>query len=208
MACTKTGALNTTWFQRHHERIEKLLTMNSSPKTNTCATCDLATNEGHKRAASEAFVALKKDREFAKSTVDVIFATFDLQKTLPLPRLTTSIAFYLRQIWLYNLGIHVGSKTTSKPHFHIWSEADGSRGCRDIASCLLAWVDLFDACSGCKLICWSYSCVGQNKNFVVLCLWQNLIKTKRFVQIDHKFPIPGHSYVDSDHDFGHIETDQ
>ena len=32
-----------------------------------------------------------------------------------------------------------------------------------------------------------------------------LIKQGRFDVIDHKFPEPGHSFMDSDRDFGHVE---
>jgi hypothetical protein len=36
-------------------------------------------------------------------------------------------------------------------------------------------------------------------------LWQYLILTKKFTTIEHKFPEPGHSYLDSDRDFAQIE---
>ena len=176
-----------------------------SPKSDTCTVCDRGSDEDHKAAASASFAAAQQDREFAKNSDNVYYATFDLQKTLPLPRLSTSIAFYLRQVWLYNLGIHVEAKSLHKPFFCIWTEGDGGRGCSEIASCLLAWVDMLNVPSGCRLICWSDSCAGQNKNFCIVCLWQYLIKAGKFQQIEHKFPVSGHSYLDSDRDFGHIE---
>ena len=55
------------------------------------------------------------------------------------------------------------------------------------------------------LLAWSDSCAGQNKNFYILCLWQYLVAKKRFQVIHHKFPEPGHSYLDSDRDFAHVE---
>ena len=55
------------------------------------------------------------------------------------------------------------------------------------------------------LIAWSDSCSGQNKNFQLICFWQYLIKKKRFHSIQHKFPEPGHSFLDSDRDFGKVE---
>jgi len=39
----------------------------------------------------------------------------------------------------------------------------------------------------------------------MVCLWQYLIATKRYTIIDHKFPEPGHSFLDSDRDFAQIE---
>ena len=51
-----------------------------------------------------------------------------------------------------------------------------------------------------------YSCAGQNKNFKMLCFFQYLIPTGRFREIEHKFPAPGHTYLDSDRDFVKIEV--
>jgi len=61
--------------------------------------------------------------------------------------------------------------------------------------------------SGGYLVAWSDSCSGQNKNFYILSVWQYLIKTTRFNRIEHKFPVPGHSFMDSDRDFAHIEAE-
>jgi len=51
-----------------------------------------------------------KDRQLAVEDQRVTYITFDMQKTLPLPKLSTSIAFHLRQIWLSNVGIHLVQK--------------------------------------------------------------------------------------------------
>ena len=57
-----------------------------------------------------------------------------------------------------------------------------------MCSALLA---LFDASvisgNSTKSVAWSNSCVDQNNNFGLLCFWQYLILTKRFVVIEHKF---------------------
>jgi len=123
------------------------------PKSDTCTQCDLGVSSEHKAAAEEAFAVQKQDKEMAKSTDSVYYITFDLQKTLPLPKLSTSIAFYLRQLWLYNLGIYLESKNCTSPYFHIWTEADGGRGCSEVASCILAWTDILNV-TECHLVCW------------------------------------------------------
>ena len=56
-----------------------------------------------------------------------------------------------------------------------------------------------------KLVAWSDSCGGQNKNFSVMSFWQCLILSKRFKSVEHKFPEPGHLYLDCDRDFGKVE---
>ena len=40
----------------------------------------------------------------------------------------------------------------------------------------------------------------------MLCFWQYLLLTKRFKVIEHKFPVPGHSFLDCDRDFAKIEV--
>ena len=49
------------------------------------------------------------------------------------------------------------------------------------------------------------ACAGQNKNFFTLLLWQYFILKGRFQSVDHKFPEPGHSFLESDRDFAHVE---
>lgn len=39
----------------------------------------------------------------------------------------------------------------------------------------------------------------------MLCLYQYLILNKFFKVVDHKFPVVGHSFLDSDRDFGRIK---
>ena len=78
-----------------------------SPKSDTCSKCALPDHDAHKLQADKAFEQETKDKNFAKHNENVFFITFDLQKTLPLPKLSTGVAFYLRQLWLYNLGVHL-----------------------------------------------------------------------------------------------------
>ena len=72
--------------------------------------------------------------EKSKSDTDLVI-TFDLQQNLPVPTLTHSSMFYLRQLWVYNFGIHecgTGSATMC-----IWNETIAGRGANEIISCLL-----------------------------------------------------------------------
>jgi len=42
----------------------------------------------------------------AQASAGKHFIAFDMEKTLPLPKLAVADAFYLRQLWLYNVGVH------------------------------------------------------------------------------------------------------
>ncbi len=180
-----------------------------SPRSDTCSKCDLKTSDidlsEHETLAKEGFKSMSADKVTAGMLENnTHYITFDLQKTLPLPKLSTGIAFYLRQLWLYNLGIHYVHGTTERAYFNIWTEDEGGRGSCEVSSCLLLFLDAANITQG-KLIAWSDSCSGQNKNFSIMATWQLLIARKRFEQIEHKFPEPGHTFMDSDRDFGHVE---
>lgn len=177
------------------------------PRSDTCSTCDSgkASNE-HVENYREAFDAMKADRDLARTSENVVYITIDLQQTMPLPRLTTSKAFYLRQLWFYNFGVHIITKDVDKTVFCTWTENQSSKGSTEIFSSLLTVFEFENVFRNKEhLILWSDSCGGQNKNFLILCLHQYLVRKNFFKIIDHKYPEVGHTYLDSDRAFGRIE---
>jgi len=130
--------------------------------------------------------------------------TYDIKKTMPLPKLSVGEAFYLRQIWMYNVGVHVRQKR-EESYFQIWAENEGKRGVNEVCSSLLAFFTIADISSN-KLVVWSDSCAGQNKNFATICFWQYVLLSGHFNTTEHKFPEPGHTYLDSNQDFGKVEA--
>ena len=56
-----------------------------------------------------------------------------------------------------------------------------------------------------KLIVWSDSGSGQNKNFKMMCVWLHMVESGMLDEVVHKFFVPGHSMMDTDRDFGLIE---
>lgn len=177
------------------------------PKSDTCSTCDSGQcTEEHVEFYKAAFEAQQADRESAECLDNVAYLTMDLQQTMPLPRLSTSKAFYKRQMWFYNLGLHITSEKVSRGLFCTWTEDVAKRGSTEVASSLLTATELDETLREKNhLIVWSDSCSGQNKNFQLVCLYQYMISKGYFKTIDHKFPEVGHSYLDSDRHFGRIE---
>jgi hypothetical protein len=53
--------------------------------------------------------------EKCKAGGDVVAITFDFMQNLPLPHIPVEDIFYLRQRWVYTVGIH--NLKTSKTHF-------------------------------------------------------------------------------------------
>ena len=59
------------------------------------------------RCAELARKSLKQDQDFARNNLDVYFAfSFDLEKALPFPKLSISIAYHKRNMYILNLGCH------------------------------------------------------------------------------------------------------
>ncbi|GFO13933.1 hypothetical protein PoB_004043800 [Plakobranchus ocellatus] len=66
--------------------------------------------------------------------------------------------------------------------------------------------DMTKALNASNLIAWSDSCGGQNKNENIISFWYYLVHVKQmFKSIEHKFPIPGHTFLPCDRDFAVIE---
>jgi len=119
-----------------------------SPKSDTCCKCEASNSVDiarHKELAEVAFQQQRQDREQAKTDSNVMYITFDLEKTLPLPKLSVSKTFYMRQLWVHNMGIHLVAKGKECPYFSVWTDHHTcTRHCR---SC----VDLVEQrCGDCR----------------------------------------------------------
>lgn len=174
------------------------------PRSDTCAVCDAKEDDDdHKNRYRKAFEEQKVSRQRAKTTEGVLYLTMDLQQVMPLPKITTNRAFYLRQLSFYNFGIHSISTDGTISYMMNWTENVAGRGANEILSCLYDFI--LNIGPKTNLEAWSDSCPGQNKNFYLIAFYQYLILHGYFKTVDHKFPEVGHSYLDSDRDFGRIE---
>ena len=145
------------------------------------------------------------DRNEATQNNDIMFLVFDLEKTQPLPKVTTNKAFYLRQMWFYNLVMHYANTMDENALMCIWLESEGGRGVDEIGSCILRFFESIEPCR--RVLAWSDSCAGQNKNQFILFVWLWLVHEKKSIsEIIHSFPVVGHSYNASDRDSSLLET--
>ena len=160
--------------------------------------------ELHHRRAERSYQQLREDSAIAKSDPKIDTITFDLEQSLPTPVLTTSVVYYKRQLWTYNLGVHCCG--TGIGYMHVWNESQASRGSEDIASSILTHLKEHPT-SAEKLIAYSDSCGGQNRNINFVCFWLYIVCSDEYsyTEVDHKFMVSGHSYLPNDRDFGSVE---
>nr|CAH7735094.1 unnamed protein product [Callosobruchus chinensis] len=129
---------------------------------------------------------------------NIYIPSFDLQQALPVPYLTTGPAFYLRKAWVYNLGIH--DCVNDKGYMYMWCEDTGKRGSDEIASILFKHFKERGRLPR-NLIIYTDNCGGQNKNWVLISLWKQLVTEGVFESIEHRFLLVGHTHQPSDRDF-------
>lgn len=145
----------------------------------------------------EDFLRAKEDKNFE-------CLTFDLQKTLPLPRIPTNIVFYKRQLWVYNAGIHSGKD--DKGYCYVWVEGVAGRGSQEIGSCLIKHIKTHLSPDVHHLALWCDSCGGQNRNIKLTLILESILhSTQQLETITIKFLCSGHSFLPNDSDFSDIE---
>ncbi|XP_063232475.1 uncharacterized protein LOC134536612 [Bacillus rossius redtenbacheri] len=188
-------------------------------KKDTCNKCDTLHNQiqcgnensaevkeerqNHLQIATDAQTMLKSDMKLAKDCADIECLTYDMEKTLPLPRIPTSIMFYKRQLWLYNLGIHSGKDENG--YCYVWLEGEAGRGAQEIGSCLRKHITSTLNSDVETLILWSDSCGGQNRNIkMVLMMKEILHNHPRLKKIILRYLVSGHSFLPNDRDFADI----
>ena len=172
------------------------------PRSDTCEMCDemhiaikaaksdlerepLQSNlAARQEKASQGYQSLRSDSEYAKGNDDCILLTFDLMQNLPVPTLTHSSMFYQRQLWEYNFGIH--DCVSGRATMCTWDESTAARGADEICSCLYQYISRLPS-EVTRLICFSDSCFGQNKNFLMICFWNWLILQGHLKRVDHKY---------------------
>lgn len=163
-----------------------------------------AKHNEHIELAGEAQRLRREDFEKAKGNDEYECLTFDLQKTLPLPRIPTNIVFYKRQLWVYNAGIHSGKE--DRGYCYVWVEGEASRGSQEVGSCILKHIQTYISPSVKHLVLWSDSCGGQNRNIkmtlYLIYILQNILNLET---ITLNFLISGHSFLPNDSDFSDIE---
>ncbi|GFW03109.1 uncharacterized protein TNCV_157291 [Trichonephila clavipes] len=140
-----------------------------------------------------------------RASDEIYVFSFDLEKALPFPKLSTSVAYYKRNLYVYNLGCH--DLKTNEGYMYVWPITQASRGSQEMSSCLTKHVKLY-AKDFQKIIMYSDSCSGQNRNIKTVLSLLKLVQSEdiKAESIELKFLLSGHSYLPNDADFAVIEA--
>lgn len=217
----KEKVLNPVSRWIYEREFHKLGLSTKPTHADTCKTCDklnvditYAQNEElragyvrerelHHRKADKAYKEMQEDIRLSKNDDSIRVIAFDLQQCLPTPALTTGMVYYKRQLWTYNLTIH--DCTTGQSTNFMWHEGIASRGANQIGSCLVDYIkNLPEKVK--RLIAYSDTCGGQNKNSFVMAAFLYALQEKHSLEeIHHKFLLSGHTHMQCDTDHSVIE---
>jgi hypothetical protein len=143
-----------------------------------------------------------KDKKKAKTDPKVVTISFDLQKCLPTPLLSSGISFYKRNLWTFNLTLYdVRHKQPSNAYCYLWSETQALRGGQEITSILYRHIlTIQPPVEEINFYC--DSCPGQNKNIIIvvmlLYIIEKLAAAGRKMIINVKYLEPGHTHMEAD----------
>ena len=176
----------------------------SKPRTDVCDFCYENKNntedsdvKKHKMNVTN-YSALKKSLCAKKN---VLILEFDFGQNLALPKIPVSAQFYKTLLWLHILNVNVlGSSKRSYMYFFL--EGELKKGGNTVCNMLYDAIkreyghDHYD-----KIYLFSDSCGGQNKNYLVLS-FLSLLSRKLQTEIQHIYPVRGHSYCSCVRNFG------
>lgn len=206
-------------YTKYLELFKKSNIAIKSPKKDTCQACDkynmqltyvndeerteiLKQQEDHHNEAEIAYETKKRDKQRAKTEDNFTVLAFDLQQCLPTPSIETSVVFYKRQLWTFNLTVH--NMKSDKATCFVWYESVAKRGANEIGSCVFKAVENLPQNIK-HVILYSDTCPGQNKNSLFLAMCVSVVKNTHVEIVDHKFMVPGHSRMECDSDHAQIE---
>lgn len=113
---------------------------------------------------------------------NTVVLTFDLQRALEVPSIHTSVAFYKRKLWFYNLCIF--DETKNEAYMYVWDESTASRGSQEIASCSMRHFETYIPIETKRIIAYSDSCGGQNRNIKISLMLKKFIADAKLPKLE------------------------
>ena len=217
MFLAKTG-LKVSYKVYHSIFSTKFNISFSYPRSDTCSECDSL--NGRMKTATDPAVTqqLKMDKKLHQTNAEAFYdlkrrvksrcqangedlaVAFDFMQNLPMPNITTSQVFYLRQLWHYVFGVHnLGTGDVSMYTYH---EGYARRGRDEVTLMLFHHLKGILTPTVKRLWLFSDGCPGQNKHYTMLHFSYLLVHGFHFIdEVTHVYPVRGHSYLPCDTDF-------
>lgn len=111
----------------------------------------------------------------------------------------------MRQLWMYTFCIT--QMNSNNAYFYVHHEEIARKSSNEVCSWLHDYITKAKIRNPAyeNLIIFSDGCVGQNKNHCLLRYLMNLTDNAVFCNINHYYPIRGHSFLPCDRNFGCIK---
>lgn len=153
----------------------------------------------HERQVA-AFRRVKKQIiEESKDDPKTVVLEFDYAQNIPLPKLNVNAQFYCRLLWFYVFNIHMHHP--QKSTFYYYLENEGKKNANAVCSMLYDFISRHVPEGVEKIYLISDNAGGQNKNRIVVSFLAWLSEALN-IEIEHVFPIRGHTYSVCDRNFG------
>ena len=157
----------------------------------------------HHQRAEQARLELQLAEAEAKTNKELLVFTFDMEKTQLLPKMNTSVVFYKRQLWVYNVGIHTCHDRQG--FMCLWTEGEAKRGSAEVCSSILAFLRDVSMENFKNVKIFSDCCSGQNRNRNIVAFFMYMCHYFGISEWEHTYMESGHSYLPNDRDFAAIE---
>ena len=179
------------------------------PKTDQCEKCEeikikkkenttisLDEQNAHDLHIAEK-LAMREEKKKDKLIEDEksLMVVFDLENVITLPKAEVGSFFYKRKLTLYNFTAMTSAK---QGYCALWTECISGRAGNDIPSAFIQIITKAaeDHPNVEELICWSDSCVPQNRNsHISQAILEYLDKQNQIKRVNMKYSIAGHSCV-------------
>jgi hypothetical protein len=126
------------------------------------------------------------------------------KKNLQITKTNVSLEYYSRKFYLYNLGVH--NLVSNHVSMFLYPENFARKTSNEGISFINHYIfEILDNNSK-KFIIFSDNAFSQNKNRFLWAYYFYLTTIGKLDVITIYYPIPGHSFMEFDSDFGRIET--
>lgn len=176
------------------------------PRTDVCNICFKNQNTEDSDPDFLQHVTDKTNYSTMKSEMlsqkEVLLCEFDYGQNLPLPKIPVCDQFYKRLFGLNIFNIHVFNDNNQRSYMFPSLEGLFKKGGNTTSNCLLYVIEKeFQLSYYNKVYLFSDSCGGQNKNYLLFSVLL-LLAVHLQVEINHLYPVRGHSYCQCDRNFG------